>query len=406
MHYGWAILVTGILVVAGSLGLARFGYGMILPSMQESLNLTPNQTGFIASANMFGYFISALLAGLLASRFGPKVVIVIALIWTGFTMVVTGLVNGSNIAALTRFLTGIGSAGANVSIMGLASAWFAPSRRGMATGFLVGGAGIAIAFTGWAIPYFNGIFQEAGWRYNWFILGGIVFIIAILAWLVLKNHPSEKNLAPIGSAYSEKENEKLNSVSPGIKGLLKIRGVSFLAALYFCFGFSYIITATFLVTFLVEEVNCAQELAGSIWSTVGILSIGSCIGWGMLSDKLGRRSVLITVFILQAISYILLLGKFSEGFLLWLPAILFGLTAWSVPGLAASCCGDISDAKRAPAVLGLITFVFGFGQVLGPIVAGYIKLYTFSFAGAFLIASIMACLGALCSVRLSIPPSR
>lgn len=32
-HYGWAILMMGVLVVVGALGLARFGYGIILPSM-------------------------------------------------------------------------------------------------------------------------------------------------------------------------------------------------------------------------------------------------------------------------------------------------------------------------------------------------------------------------------------
>jgi MFS family permease len=85
-----------------------------------------------------------------------------------------------------------------------------------------------------------------------------------------------------------------------------------------------------------------------------------------------------------------------------LPAILYGLTAWSIPGLAASCCGDISDAKRAPAVLGLITFVFGFGQVLGPIIAGYVKEHTSSFTGAFLLAAVLAALGAFFSSRLII----
>mgnify|MGYP000459972198 CR=1 FL=1 len=164
LHYGWAILVTGILVVGGALGLARFGFGMILPSMQQGLGLTHNQTGFIASANMFGYFISALGAGLLASRFGPRVIIALGLLWAGLTMVATGLVNDPYSAALVRFLTGIGSAGANVSVMGLAAAWFAASRRGMATGFLVGGSGLGIFFTGWAIPQVNSMYPEEAWR--------------------------------------------------------------------------------------------------------------------------------------------------------------------------------------------------------------------------------------------------
>ena len=34
LHYAWTILAIGTLVVFGSLGLARFGYTVILPSMQ------------------------------------------------------------------------------------------------------------------------------------------------------------------------------------------------------------------------------------------------------------------------------------------------------------------------------------------------------------------------------------
>lgn len=405
LHYGWVILVMGILVVGGALGLARFGYGMILPSMQQGLGLTHEQTGFIASANMFGYFISALGAGLLASRFGPRVIIVIGLLWVGLTMAATGLANGMHTAALARFLTGVGSAGANVAIMGLAAAWFAARRRGMAMGFLVGGSGLGIAITGWTVPLINGIYLEAGWRYNWFLLGAIVVVIAVLALLVLRNSPAEKKLAPIGEipgtcAAGGREKE---SAAIGIKDIVSIKGVFPLGAMYFCFGFSYIITATYMVTFLVEELGCSQDLAGQIWGTAGMLGIGSGLMWGMLSDRLGRRSILVTVFLIQAGCYLLLQARFTDGFLLWLPAILYGLTAWSIPGLAASCCGDLSDARRAPAVLGFITLVFGLGQVLGPASAGYIKEFTGSFAWAFVLAAVVAALGGLFSSRLVIP---
>jgi len=138
-----------------------------------------------------------------------------------------------------------------------------------------------------------------------------------------------------------------------------------------------------------------------------MLGIGSGLVWGMLSDRLGRRSMLVTVFLIQAGCYLLLQAGFTEGALLWLPAILFGLTApGSIPGLAASCCGDLSDARRAPALLGFITLVFGLGQVLGPAAAGYIKEFTGSFAWAFALAASMAVSGALFSSRLVVPDWR
>ncbi len=405
LHYGWFILATGILVVGGALGLARFGFGMILPAMQQGLGLNHEQTGFIASANMFGYFISALGAGLLASRFGPRVIIVIGLVWVGLTMAATGLANGMYSAALARFLTGVGSAGANVAIMGLAAAWFSARRRGMATGFLVGGSGLGIAVTGWTVPLINGIFLDAGWRYNWYLLGAIALVTAVLAAVVLRNSPAEKKLAPIGEipGAGAAGGAGKNPASTGIKDILQIKGVFPLAAMYFCFGFSYIITATYMVTFLVEELGCSQSLAGHIWGITGMLGIGSGLMWGVLSDRLGRRSMLITIFLIQACCYLLLQASFTDGLMLWLPAMLFGLTAWSIPGLAASCCGDISDARRAPAVLGVVTFVFGLGQVLGPASAGYIKEFTGSFAGAFVLAAAVAVSGALFSSRIIIP---
>ena len=48
LHYGWIVLAIGTLVVFGSLGLARFGYTMVLPSMQEGLGIDNTQTGLLA----------------------------------------------------------------------------------------------------------------------------------------------------------------------------------------------------------------------------------------------------------------------------------------------------------------------------------------------------------------------
>ncbi len=240
------------------------------------------------------------------------------------------------------------------------------------------------------------------------MLGAIVILLALLAWLVLRNHPADKGLDPVGEISGgglPGEQESMTK-APAVRDIIKIRGVFPLAAMYFCFGFSYIITATYMVSFLVDELECSQDLAGRIWGTAGMLGIGSGLIWGMLSDRLGRRSILVTVFLIQAGCYFILQAGFSEGFLLWLPAILYGLTSCSIPGLAASCCGDISDARRAPAVLGFITFVFGLGQVLGPATAGYIKELSGSFAWAFMLTAAVAVFGALFSSRLELKDLR
>ncbi|KKM12510.1 hypothetical protein SY88_02950 [Clostridiales bacterium PH28_bin88] len=399
MHYGWVILVVGILVVAGSLGFGRFSYGMILPSMQSALGLTYDETGIIASANMFGYFLAAMVAGMLASRYGPRIVISVALFWTALTMAVTALAGGVTSLILFRFLTGIGSAGGNISIMGLSSSWFSPNRRGMANGFLVGGSGLAIAITGWLVPLVNRMYPEYGWRYSWLILGGLVLAVGVLSVFFIRNHPGEKGLTLMGGGTTQAGQ---NSAWQGnrnlsIKGILYLRGVRVLALAYFCFGMSYIIYTMFFVNYLMGEKGLAQSVAGNIWSMVGFLSIGSAVIWGSLSDVVGRRLALFIVFTLQTISYLLPVTT-SASIFVWLSAVIFGLTAWSIPGIVASYCGDLVGPKAAPAALGLVTFFFGLGQILGPTSAGYIKQLSHSFIGAFYLAAILACLGGVISV--------
>src|SRR5512139_455467 len=80
IHYGFVILGLVILVVFSALGLARFGYTSILPAMQEAMKLSNSQTGVLQSWNLVGYVVTVALAGVLASRFGPRGVIVAGLL--------------------------------------------------------------------------------------------------------------------------------------------------------------------------------------------------------------------------------------------------------------------------------------------------------------------------------------
>ncbi|MEK6573383.1 MAG: MFS transporter, partial [Chloroflexota bacterium] len=144
LHYAWIVLGTGVLVVFGSLGLARFGYSVILPSMQADLGMNNTQAGALVTANLLGYVILSVLGGALAAHYGPRNVITIGLVLTGIGMLLTGLAGDFIAAAIWRALTGIGSGASNVPAMAMVSAWFAQRRRGLASGIAVGGSSIAL----------------------------------------------------------------------------------------------------------------------------------------------------------------------------------------------------------------------------------------------------------------------
>lgn len=133
-HYSWIVLAVGTLVVFGALGLARFGYTMVLPSMQLGLGLSNTQAGGIATANLIGYLALSVLGGALAARYGPRVVITVGLTVAAVGMLLTGFANSFATAAAWRVLTGIGSGASNVPVMGMLAAWFVQRRRAWAAG--------------------------------------------------------------------------------------------------------------------------------------------------------------------------------------------------------------------------------------------------------------------------------
>jgi len=387
LHYGFVVLGLVVLVVFGALGLARFGYTSILPAMQEALALSNTQTGALQSWNLLGYMLTVVVAGVLAARFGPRVVISVALLVVSAAMVLTGLIPSFRAACVGRFLAGVGGAGSNVPAMALVSAWFGARRRGLAAGVGVAGSSLGLMVTGPLIPAILQRGGEGGWRVSWYALGALTLAVSAAAALFLRNRPAEKGLRPIGESETGRNSKPATSASAVLNwgSVYRSRLLWKLAGIYFGFGFSYIIYSTFFVRYLTAEAGFSRTAAGTLWFQIGMVSIASGFLWGSVSDRWGRRAALLWVFGLQGTAF-LVFGLSREWWSVYLSAALFAVTAWSVPALMAALCGDLFGPRLAPAALGLITMVLGLGQVFGPYLAGAIADATRSFGPAFLLA--------------------
>jgi len=401
-HYSWIVLAVATLIVFGSLGLARFGYTMVLPSMQTGLGIDNTEAGVLATANLVGYLALALIGGAAAARYGPRPVIAGGLALAGATMLFTGLANGFIAAAVWRLLTGVGSGARNVPVMGLMAAWFTARRRGLASGIAVAGSSLALIVVGILVPRILDAYGENGWRVCWFVFGGTTLLLAAGAFLLLRNRPSEVGLKPSSRSGGDPPST-VPAEALQWRRVYRSLHVWHLGLVYIAFGFSYIIYMTFFTKQLVAEGGYTQEAAGSLFMTMGWVSLLCGVLWGAVSDTIGRRRALIIVYLMHALAFgLFALWTEPPGFTL--SAVLFGLSAWSIPAIMAATCGDMLGPRLAPAALGLITLLFGIGQAVAPIVAGAMADATGSFFSAFLLAAGVALLGALGSSILR-PPS-
>ncbi len=387
-HYGWVIVGAGTLCILACLGFGRFALGMLLPSMGATLQLTYSQMGFISTANFLGYLASVLISGFWAMKIGPRRLIFIALLLVGVSMALVSQARSFAAVLVLYMLTGAGSGASNVPVMGLVSAWFAGNKRGSAAGFIVIGSGFAIMISGALIPFINRVYGAEGWRVSWMVLSGFVIAIAFIGLVLLRNRPEEKGLKPVGSDIHPARHPDAASAG-GRKTVYREGIMYYLGVIYFLFGYTYVIYATFIVTALVKERGFTESVAGTFWAWVGFLSLFSGPVFGTLSDRLGRRAGLIIVFSLQMFSY-LLVASGLPGIFLYLSIGFYGIVAWSIPSIMAAAVGDYVGARKAAAAFGLITFIFGLGQISGPAVAGMLAEQTGSFSSSFYMAAVFA----------------
>ncbi len=400
-HYGWIVLAMGTLAVFGALGLARFGYTMVLPAMQQALEMDNSQAGLLATVNLAGYLALSLIGGALASRYGARSIASLGLVLAGAGMIFTGWAQGFLPVAIWRGLTGIGSGAGNIAVMGLWAAWFTKKQRGLASGIAVSGSSIALIFTGIIVPRILYTYGEAAWRNCWFIYGAITLLLAVGSFLFLRNSPADMKLNPAGR-------DGMNTAPLPQLQKLQWRRVYWsgpvwsLGLVYMAFGFSYIIYMTFFVKHLIAgAAGYTQAAAGNLFMTMGWFSLACGIIWGALSDVIGRKNTLIVLYLIHTVAFALFAIDHST-IPLTLSAVLYGLTAWSIPAIMAAICGDLLGADLAPAGLGFITLFFGIGQALGPLVAGKIADTVNSFSPVFILAAVIACSGAVGSMLLRI----
>ena len=176
------------------------------------------------------------------------------------------------------------------------------------------------------------------------------------------------------------------------------RWMGFFVAAYFCAGFGYVISATFIIA-IVGKLPLLANLGGWVWVLVGLMATPSCFVWDRLAARLGQIPALLLAYGLQTVS--IALPAASEGALLnLLSAALYGGTFVGIVSLTLSIIGRHFPANPAKA-MARMTLSYGVAQIVAPALAGYIATVTGSYRGALWLAAavMLAGMAALAALR-------
>ncbi len=390
----------GFLGVFGGVGLGRFGYSAILPSMQDGLQISSASAGALASWNLGGYLAMAAIGGVLAHRFGPRLVVGVGSLVAALGMFLTGIAGGVGSASAARLLTGIGSGAVFVPSVALMSSWFDTRQRGMASATAASGPALAMVIAGPVVPAVIAVGGSDGWRLAWHLFAALTFVVAVLTFVVQRDgpHASSHPVHAEGGAESARYASGRQALTD-VRIVLRSRYAWHLGLVYMTFGFAYMIYMTFFQKRLTADLGLSSATAGRLFLMVGVASLVSGFIWGAVSDRIGRGRTLAVNALLQASAAALFAWwPTTPGVII--SALICGLTAIAIPGIVGAGCGDRFGSHLASTSLGFVTIFLGVGQMIGPYIAGYMADVFGTLKYSYLLAAGVYTLGVVLSSLL------
>ena len=368
--------IGGMLALASAMGIGRFVYTPILPAMAGALGLTKTGAGLIASANFAGYLAGAVLAMLPAISGRRRAWFVGALALGAVTTAAMGFVAMMPAFMVLRFCGGVASAFVLVLGSALVLDQLAAAGRSGLAAVHFAGVGVGIAASALLVDVMQA--QGAGWRLLWLACGAIAGATALVAaWLVPEADASLR--ASVVTPTSARDSS---------------RGLGRLSLCHGLFGFGYVVTATFLVA-AVRGAPQARTLEAVVWVVVGVAAIPSTALWARLGGRLGVLRAYGVACLLEAAG-VVAGGVWPESFGALVAAVLLGGTFMGITALGFAAARALAPDRHRRA-FALITAGFGVGQILGPVVAGWLIDRT----GGFLLPSLIAAAALLTAALLA-----
>jgi len=299
----WLPIFAGLCASLVSIGLARFAYTPLIPSLIQAKWFSASDVVYLGAANLVGYLIGALIGRPVAQRTSNKTALRLMMFAVTLSFFACGFPLSVSWFFGWRLLSGI----AGGAIMVLVAATVLPhvpaSRRGLASGAIFLGIGLGIAGSGTIVPPLLSL----GLQQTWFGLALLSLVLTAASWF---GWPSETHHAAVTPAIAEPK----TATDPRV--YLLFAQYAFMAA-------GLVPAMVFLVDYVARGLGAGPHVGALIWVMYGLGAIIGPVSYGFLADQLGAKVSIRVVLVVQAIA-VGLLAISSSFAALALLAVLLG----------------------------------------------------------------------------------
>ena len=321
------------------------------------------------------YFVLGAGSGMLADRWGPRMVCMTGMVFIAMGLFLTSLAQSLATVYLSYgLLVGLGIAFVYTPSIACVQPWF-NKRRGLASGIASAGVGAGTLILPVVVSY---LLIEVNWREALQMMSAGVLLIGLTAGFLLKRAP---NLS--GSTSGQLPGLTLSATlkTPSFKWLYM---GTLLGAPVMFVPFAHISAAA-------RDAGVPDAQAVGL---VGLIGIGSLVGRfaiGWLADRMGRIKTLMLMQGLMGLSYLVWAGA-QDPWMFAVFALWFGLSYGSIVSLLPAICMDLFGGRAVSAIIGTLYTGAALGNLLGPVLAGQVFDMTQSYA---LVIWITLCISAM-----------
>jgi MFS transporter, OFA family, oxalate/formate antiporter len=385
----------GINLVLGIL----YAWGVLAKALVTDWGWTKTQAAMPFTFATASFAITMIFAGRLQDRIGPRFVAMFGGIVFGCALLGSSLASTPGAMVLAfGIIGGIGIGLGYSSTTPPAIKWFPPQRKGLITGLVVSGVGIAAVY---ASPLAEFLLTRNTIPQTFMYLGGGAIVAVVLFSQFLTNPPENHNT----NLSTLRSTEKLKHQNTGdLDWPEMLRTPQF-----YILWTMFVMAASAGLMIIAHVAIIGREQAGLQWGfmPIAMLAIFNTLGRiisGYISDRIGRRNTMILAFALQAGNMFCFSFYTTPGLVLF-GAAFTGLCYGTIFTLMPAATADYYGLRNFGVNYGTLFTAFGVAGVLGPILGGMIRDKFGVYSYSFTISAILLLTGAALALLLR-PPVR
>lgn len=385
IHYAWIICIACTLLMISNMALCSNILTVYLPFI-ENAGLTDGQGSAMLSVRCLFSFLSIFFVTKYYNLVSLRLGILIASLIGVASAAVFAIGGSVPVYFLAAALAGTAyGLGATIPMSLVITRWFNRSR-GLAMGICSAGTGLAtVVFS----PLLTAIMNRTGLRSAFVFQASYMAVAALIAWLLIRESPDEKNLQPLGGDEEVPEQKKQSSAAGKFSGGLWI-AMCVMMLLIGGAGQAFNGHMSVLITTCGYSVNIAAVSA----SIFGFALMTGKLIFGSVSDALGtkRATVLfIAIFILGCVPCLWMDGK--SNFLCYFFSLLLGLGA-PIFALGSSLWAlDLSPEGQYGETLRRFQMCYSLGGIVFTAIPGLIADRTGEYKSSYILFALMVAAG-------------